>query len=323
MADGRPGYVRLSADGGLTERIERARRALRECRLCPRGCSVDRTSGERGYCRAGPAAKVYSFMSHPGEEPPLSGTRGSGTIFFSHCTMSCVYCQNCAFSQLDAGEEYDPSGLASIMEELASAGCHNLNLVTPTHFTPSILEALGIAAGRGVELPLVWNTSGYESLETLALLDGLVDIYLADIRYADAASASAYSDAEDYVPVSRAALAEMHRQVGVLETEDGLARRGLIVRHLVLPEGRSGAPGVLRFVAERLSPSTHVSLMSQYYPAHRASEHPEIDRRITEEEWREATAALAEAGILNGWVQEPGGGVAPIAGTNLRPREPR
>jgi len=319
-----PGVVRLARTGELASRIDRARALAGACRICPRACGVDRTTGERGYCGAGGGPTVYSHMAHPGEEPPVSGVRGSGTIFFSYCTMSCVYCQNYRFSQAHEGRDRSVDELAGLMLSLAGRGCHNINLVSPTHFLLPILEALATAAERGLNIPVIWNTSGYESSETLSILDGVVDVYLADLRYSDAAAAARYSDAPDYVDVARRALVEMNRQVGVLETtEAGVATRGLIVRHLVLPDGRSGTRRALGFIAERLGRETHVSLMAQYYPAYRASEYPEIARGISRGEWDDARAALAEAGLTHGWVQAyRGGEVSPIAGTELRADDP-
>ena len=319
-----PGVVRLARAGELADRIDRARVLAGACRICPRACGVDRTAGERGYCGAGAGPTVYSHMAHPGEEPPVSGGRGSGTIFFSYCTMSCVYCQNYRFSQAHEGRDRSVGELADLMLGLAARGCHNINLVSPTHFLLPTLEALANAAERGLDIPVIWNTSGYESPETLSILDGVVDIYLADLRYSDPAAAARYSDAPDYVDVAQRALVEMNRQVGVLETsEAGVATKGLIVRHLVLPGGRSGTPDALGFIAERLGPETHVSLMAQYYPAYRAAEYAEIARGISGDEWDDARAALAEAGLTHGWVQAfRGGEVSPIAGTELRADAP-
>ncbi len=313
---------------------------LTACRLCPRRCGVDRTAGELGYCQAagtaavagtavadaGTAARepltatIYSHTAHPGEEPPLSGTRGSGTIFFSHCTMSCVYCQNHRFSQEGAGTDTTAQGLAGMMISLAGSGCHNINLVSPTHYTAVILEALEIAAGEGVGIPLVWNTSSYESIEVLKLLDGIVDIYLADIRYSDPEAAAEYSDAPDYVEVCRAALKEMHRQVGVLELDSmGIAERGLIVRHLVMPNDISGTREALQFVAAELSTDTYLSLMAQYYPAYRAGACAPLARRITSSEWARALESHDESGLTNGWIQDHFEDVPPIAGSRLKP----
>lgn len=317
-----PRYVELAQSGELLRRADLAAERLRACTLCPRVCGVDRTSGELGYCRRGDLPAVYNHMSHPGEEPPISGTRGSGTIFMSGCTLSCVYCQNARFSQGGEGAERSAADVAAMMLNLEAMGCHNINIVTPTHHTPAILAALSRAAGEGLSVPLVWNTSSYESADTLALLDGVVDIYLADIRYAADAISERYSDAPDYATVSRAALREMQRQVGTLRMdESGVATGGLIVRHLVLPDGASGTADCLAFVERELGAETFVSLMSQYYPAHRAHDHPRIARRLTASEWDEAVSAHDESGLINGWVQAFMGEVSQIAGTNLEPDE--
>jgi putative pyruvate formate lyase activating enzyme len=315
---GEPAFVKLDETRELAERASRARESLRSCKLCPRECEVDRVAGEIGFCRAGATARVYRHMVHGGEEPAISGTGGSGTIFLSHCTMRCRYCQNHRMSQGGEGTDRSVDELADMIGWLARAGCHNVNYVSPTQFLPHILESLEAARRSGDVLPVVWNTSGYESQFALELLDGVVDVYLADIRYTSNDVARELSDAPDYVEVSEAALEEMQRQVGTLELdEDGIARRGLIVRHLVLPGGRSGTPEAMRFVAERLGRDTYVSLMSQYYPAYVASGIPGIDRRITRREWAEAVDALEEAGLANGWIQQYPDGLSPIAGTEI------
>jgi putative pyruvate formate lyase activating enzyme len=315
-----PGYVRLAQTGELRSRIDRARSHVRSCRLCPRACSVDRGAGELGYCQAGPVAKVYRHMAHPGEEPPISGARGSGVIFFSHCTMRCCYCQNYRMSQLGEGTPRSSREIAAMMAKLATCGCHNLNIVSGTQYIPVILDALLRAARSGVSLPVVWNTSGYESPAGLDLLDGVVDVYLADIRYASGESASRYSDASDYVAVNRKALLEMRRQVGTLRTDrDGVALRGLVVRHLVLPDGAAGTSEAMRFVSEGLGGDTFVSLMAQYYPAHRAAGSPRLGRRVLRSEWNQAVAVLDGAGLGNGWVQECHDARSPIAGTEIDP----
>ncbi len=315
-----PGYVGLAESGELRKRIDCALEHLRDCRLCPRECGVDRQTGQLGYCRAGARAKIYSHMSHPGEEPPISGALGSGTIFFSHCTLSCRYCKNCRFSQLHEGRECSANELAAMMAELAADGCHNLNIVTGTHFIPAILEALRKAVRAGVSIPLVWNTSSYESRAALELLDGVADIYLADLRYYSSEPAEAYSDAPDYPAVSRKALLEMQRQVGPLVLdENGVATRGLIVRHLVLPNDAAGTRSAMRFVASALGTDTYVSLMSQYYPAHLAGGDPVLGRRITRAEWDDAVRALEDAGLANGWIQEYPEGLSPMAGTEMGP----
>jgi putative pyruvate formate lyase activating enzyme len=315
-----PGYVRLAQTGELERRVERAHELLRACALCPRECAVDRTAGAVGYCGAGATPRVFRHMAHLGEEPPISGTRGSGVIFFSHCTMSCVYCQNYRWSRLHEGRDRSAAGVARMMKTLAAQGCHNLNLVSATQYVPAVLEALLLAARGGVSLPVVWNTSGYESEGTLGLLDGVVDVYLADLRYSSDAAAAKYSDAPGYVRANRAALLEMTRQVGTLALDgDGVAACGLIVRHLVLPSDIAGTRAALAFIADELGRGTSVSLMAQYYPAGRACEFPEIARRITKDEWDHAVAALAEAGLEAGWVQEYPREVPPIAGSEIEP----
>jgi putative pyruvate formate lyase activating enzyme len=242
---------------------------------------------------------------HHGEEPPLSGGNGSGTIFFANCNLRCVYCQNYPISQMGHGAERTAGELACQMFWLQEQGCHNLNLVTPTHFMPQILQALSIAKERGFDLPIVWNTSGYESVETLRLLDGVVDIYLPDMRYSDNRAALQYSVASHYVEVNRAAIKEMYRQVGNLVLDgNGTAKRGLIVRHLVLPGGISGTESVMKFLAEEISKDVHVSLMAQYFPAYKATESREIGRRITAKEYEEARRIMEKYGLENGWVQE-------------------
>jgi len=301
-----PSYLNLYRSGELARRIERAYVSLEDCRLCPRECGVNRLQGKQGFCRAGAQPKVASWNVHPWEEPPISGTRGSGTIFFSGCTGRCLFCQNYPISQLGVGNEVSVERLAEMMLELQHKGCHNINLVTPTHFVPQIMAALPYAIERGFRLPLVYNTSGYEMLETLELLEGVVDIYLPDAKYADDETARRLSGFVGYVEANRAALKEMYRQVGeeLALDDEGIAWRGLIVRHLVLPDGLAGTPEVLRWLAEHLSPRVHVSLMDQYFPAHKAVGHPILGRKITVEEYEEALSAFDEAGLENGWKQE-------------------
>jgi len=300
-----PSYLRLLESGELERRAEEALARLSSCRLCPRRCEVDRLAGERGYCRAGRQAVVASWNVHPWEEPPISGRRGSGTIFFSGCSGRCRFCQNYPISQLGVGRPVDEDELADMMLELQDRGCHNLNLVTPTHFVPQILNALVRAARQGLALPLVYNSSGYEEVETLRLLDGVVDIYLPDAKYADDQAAREFSGFLHYVEANRAALKEMYRQVGELQVdEEGTAIRGLIIRHLVLPGGVAGTPQVLSWIARELSPTVHVSLLSQYFPAHRALGHPLLGRKLTWEEYDAAIAAFEAAGLENGWLQE-------------------
>ncbi|MBI3946633.1 MAG: radical SAM protein [Armatimonadetes bacterium] len=298
-----PGYRALWRSGELTERAARAQALLRACVLCPRRCGVDRAGGERGACRSGARAEVASWGPHHGEEPPLSGWGGSGTIFFTGCSLRCVFCQNAGISQGPPGTPMDAPGLAEVMLLLQSGGCHNINVVTPTHFVPQTLEALGHAAAAGLRVPLVYNSSGYESVETLRLLDGVVDIYLPDLKYADADAGRRLSKVKDYPAVARAAVREMHRQVGDLRVgADGIATRGLLVRHLVLPDGLAGTAEVARFLAE-ISRETCLNVMGQYHPGHRAADYPEIDRRPTREELAAAVASARSAGLLrvSGW----------------------
>jgi putative pyruvate formate lyase activating enzyme len=303
----RPSYLRLFASGELAARAASARTSLSDCVLCPRRCHVDRLAGRLGYCRSGPTARVASWNRHPWEEPPISGTRGSGTIFFSGCTAACVFCQNYPISQLGVGQDVSEAQLASMMLELQRKGCHNINLVTATHFVPQFLGALQLAIPQGFRLPILYNTSGYELVETLRLLEDVVDIYLPDAKYATDAVAHELSGYRQYVSNNRSALLEMLRQVGpdLPLDEGGLAVRGMIVRHLVLPGGLAGSGPVAQWLAANLSPRLHVSIMSQYVPAHRAVGHPTLGRRVTAEEYEAAVDAFVEAGLETGWQQEP------------------
>ena len=289
----------------LEERIDDAYRMLESCRVCPRRCGVNRIRGETGACALGRNPAVSSFNLHFGEEPPISGYRGSGTIFFTSCNLRCVFCQNYPISQLRHGREVSVRTLADMMLKLQDKGAHNINFVTPTHLVPQIMDALRIAYERGLEIPLVYNTGGYDSLEALRLLDGIVDIYMPDMKYSDPEIALKYSGVPDYPKVNRQAIKEMHRQVGDLIMDgDGIAVKGLLVRHLVLPEGIAGTEEVLKFLAEEVSKDTYVSLMRQYFPAYRAVDMPPLDRRITEEEYREAVELLERYGLTRGWIQE-------------------
>jgi putative pyruvate formate lyase activating enzyme len=296
-------YLKLARNGSLRERAAQAVELLHSCTLCPNECRVNRTIHERGRCRSEAIPLISSYNVHFGEEPPLVGKRGSGTIFFTNCTMRCVYCQNYPISQLGHGKQYPVAKLARMFLKLQKYGCHNVNFVTPTHFVPQILQALEIAVNEGFHLPLVYNTSGYELLATLKLLDGIIDIYLPDIRYSDNAHARTYSKAENYVEHNRAALKEMYRQVGLLECDEtGVARRGMIVRHLVLPENIAGSEEALQFLANELSPQLHVALMSQYFPAYNAPDYPPLDRKITTEEYEHLVHLYKRLGF-NGWIQ--------------------
>ena len=294
-----PAYLRLHASGELDERARAASRHLEACDLCPRRCGVNRKESTRGaVCRTGERAKVDQAFPHFGEEACLTGWAGSGTIFFSWCNLRCVYCQNWEISWGGAGREVGPEELAGMMLSLQRAGCHNVNLVSPSHVVAQVLGALAIAAREGLRLPLVYNTGGYDSPEALALLDGVVDVYMPDVKYADPDLARRYSHVREYVAASRAAVREMHRQVGDLTVDpDGIARRGLLVRHLILPGGVSGTQEVLRCIAEEISPDTHVNLMGQYRPCFRAFEHEALARCPTAAELREARDAARRLGL--------------------------
>lgn len=301
-----PSYVALHRSGALAERARAALAALQSCAVCPHACGVDRTADGRGVCGAGLKPVIASWNVHMWEEPPISGTRGSGTIFFSGCTGKCIFCQNYPISQYRYGNTVSIERFADMMLELQARGCHNINFVTPTHFVPQILAAVDAAAGQGFRLPLVYNTSGYEMVTTLRLLEDVVDIWLPDAKYLDDAVARRLSGFPRYVEHNRAALREIFRQVGdrLILDEEGSARRGMIIRHLVLPGGLAGTPGVLRWIAEELSPAVHISLMDQYFPAYKALKHPLLGRKITLEEYEAALDAFAAVDLQNGWMQE-------------------
>lgn len=290
-------YRQLLESGEFAARVSRAKAALPDCSLCPRACHADRTENE-GECGGGRLARVDGWGAHFGEEDVLRGSRGSGTVFFAGCNLHCVFCQNWTTSQAGEGKDVEAQELADIFLALEDQRCHNLNLVSPSHFVPQILESLFLAAEEGLTLPVVWNSGGYDGLSALKLLDGIVDIYMPDIKYADDESARRLSGAEGYVAASRAAVLEMHRQVGDLTLDkDGLAVRGLLVRHLVLPGGLAATAGVLEFLANKVSRNTYVNLMDQYRPAFRASSHPPLNRRPQPEELEEAFSAAARAGL--------------------------
>ena len=298
-----PSYIAVYNNGILHERAAKSRKILKCCELCPHRCKVDRTSDERGFCRSGAKPLISSYNPHFGEEPVLVGPGGSGTIFLTNCTMRCIYCQNYPISQLENGREYTNHGLAGIYLRLQNMGCENVNFVTPTHFVPMILEALELAIPEGFHLPLVYNTNGYELIETLQLLEGIVDVYLPDIKYASNDMAKKYSGVGNYVEHNRAALKEMFRQVGLLECDErGVAQKGLIVRHLVLPDDISGSEDCVRFLAEELSPDIHLAFMSQYFPAYKAPETPPLNRRIDRRRYQKLTRMVEELGF-NGWIQ--------------------
>lgn len=291
-------YLSLYRSGELRDRVEAARSLLRNCRVCPRHCGVDRLNGELGKCRTPGEVMVSSYGPHFGEESPLVGKNGSGTIFFTNCNLRCVFCQNYSISQLGEGDKVSKEELACMMLSLQDKGCHNINLVSPTHVVPQILEAFEMAVKSGLQLPLVYNSGGYDSIETLRLLDGIVDIYMPDMKYSDEKNAEKLSGVENYPSINRAAVKEMHRQVGDLQiNEDGIAQRGLLVRHLVLPHGLAGTKEVVNFLANEVSPDTYVNIMAQYHPCHKASQFPSLSRRISAGEFQEAVTLARQAGL--------------------------
>ncbi len=297
-----PSYVALFESGDLKQRARELSGLLSHCRLCPRECGVDRREGERGICRAGYLPAVASAFAHFGEEPELVGNRGSGTIFMTHCNLRCVFCQNDDISHGGEGREATIEELAGYMIALQDKGCHNINFVSPTHYVPQIVSALVPAARRGLSIPLVYNTGGYDSVEIIKMLSGIVDIYMPDYKFADELPAAKYMNAPDYPQVIREVLTEMHRQVGALETDDeGIARRGLLIRHLVMPEGLAGTERAARFIAEKLSADSYVNVMDQYHPRHQAFRFPEIARRVTDSEYNAAVRAARDAGLSRGF----------------------
>jgi len=285
----------------LQDRAHAAVARLASCEICPRRCGVNRLRDERGFCRCGRRARVAGFAPHFGEEAPLVGQNGSGTIFFCGCNLACVFCQNNDISQEDVGREVSASALADMMLALQRQSCHNINFVTPTHVVPQILEALVLAREEGLHVPLVYNSGGYDSVETLRLLDGVIDIYMPDAKYGSDEPALMYSNAPGYTAVIKSAIQEMHRQVGDLVIdEDGIARRGLLVRHLVLPEDAAGTAEVVRFLSEEISPNTYLNVMAQYRPEYNACRFPELDRGITGQEYAHALRLATRAGLARG-----------------------
>lgn len=296
-----PTYLRLHRSGELKRRGDELWSIMESCRLCPRECQVNRLAGEGGFCRSSSQLEISSYHPHFGEERPLVGTGGSGTIFLTNCGLRCVFCINWEISQGGMGEPRSTREMAEMMLHLQAMGCHNINLVTPTHYSPHIVLAVDMAAREGLRLPLVYNTCGWERLMILRRLDGIIDIYLPDFKYADSEMAAKYSsDADTYPEVTRLALLEMHRQVGVAKpASDGLMYRGLMIRHLVMPSRVGGTKEVIQWIARNLPKETYFNLMSQYTPMYKAFEYPEISRRITTEEYREAVRWVKEAGLTN------------------------
>jgi putative pyruvate formate lyase activating enzyme len=297
----RPCFLGLLESGELARRVEDALKKLADCALCPRECRVDRAAGKIAVCQCGRYARVSSYFPHFGEEDCLRGTRGSGTIFFSGCNLRCIFCQNFDISWQAEGEVAPPQRLAQMMLELQAQGCHNINFVTPEHVVPQILEALLIAAKDGLRLPLVYNTGAYDSLESVRLMDGVIDIYMPDFKFWDPEMARRYLKAADYPETARQAIKEMHRQVGPLVfDEDGVARRGVLLRHLVMPGDICGTSEIMRWVAGELGKDTYVNVMAQYRPEGKVSrtQYPEIDRCLTHEEFQRAIEAAREAGLF-------------------------
>jgi putative pyruvate formate lyase activating enzyme len=287
----------------MQDKIKRAYKLMESCRLCPRKCGINRLKAEIGFCRAGIKPMVSSFHAHFGEEPPISGYNGSGTIFFTHCSLRCVFCQNYPISHLAEGKEISVEELADIMLKLESGLCHNINFVTPTHYMPQILEAGFVAKEKGLKIPLVYNCGGYESLEALEILDGIIDIYMPDMKYSDVSVAKKYSTAPDYFEINKKAVKEMYRQVGDLKIEKGIAKKGLLIRHLVMPDGLAGSKKIFEFIAKELSPDTYVNIMAQYYPCHLAFKFPEISRRISHNEYLQVLKIAKEEGLSRGFKQ--------------------
>lgn len=303
-----PSYLKLYRSGELTKRVERVDEILRSCTSCPRNCAVDRTAGEFGKCIAGYLPIVSSYTPHFGEEPVLSGTRGAGNIFFGNCNLKCVFCQNHSISQnwkTEKQNEVSFERLADIMIELQEKNCHNIGLVSPTHFSAQIIKSICIAIEKGLRLPIIYNTNGYDSVDMLKMYDGVVDIYLPDFKYGNDEYAKKYSKVDDYFEKTRAAIKEMYMQVGDELVYDGdVVVKGLIIRHLVLPNDLAETENVFKFIAEELSPNIHISVMSQYYPTFMAKRDVLIDRKIRESEYDRVLRLLDKYGLNNGWTQE-------------------
>jgi putative pyruvate formate lyase activating enzyme len=300
-----PSYLKLYREGKLQERVDRAVGLLKSCVLCPRDCRVDRLAGETGFCRTGRKAVVASLHAHFGEEAPLVGTGGSGTIFFSSCNLLCTFCQNFDISHLMEGHETEPENLAAMMLSLQRRGCHNINFVTPSHVVPQILEGLILAVEHGLSVPLVYNTGGYDRVDTLKILEGLFDIYMPDFKFWDEKGADRFCRTPDYRKKAVAAVKEMHRQVGDLKMDkSGVAVKGLIVRHLVMPNDAANTGGIMTFLAEKISKDTYINVMDQYHPCGKAISDPSINRRLTRNEYISAVRQARDAGLhrLDSWI---------------------
>lgn len=298
-----PSYLEKLTIKDLRERVDALLQLLSECKICPNECNVNRTEGEKGiYCHSTDEIKISSYAPHFGEEPPLVGFSGSGTIFFTNCNLSCVFCQNYDISQLGHGSTVSVEQLSEFMITLQSRGCHNINLVSPTHFVPQIISALVIAVEKGLEIPIVYNCGGYESVETLKLLEDIVDIYMPDIKYSDNETAWRLSGIKNYWDLVQFAVQEMHRQVGDLHiNRRGIAKRGLLIRHLVLPDDLAGSEKVIDFVADDISKDTYINIMDQYYPAYKANSFNELNRRITNDEYDRVIKYARKKGLTRGF----------------------
>ena len=303
-----PSYIDLLHNGELYKRAEKAYANLKACTSCPRDCNVDRINDEYGICTSGHLPIVSSYTPHFGEEPVLSGTKGAGNIFFGNCNLKCIYCQNFEISQnpkIEKEKEVTHNRLAEIMIELQNKSCHNIGLVSPTHFSATILKSIYLAAQKGLKLPIIYNTNGYDSVEILKLYDGVIDIYLPDFKYGNSEYAKTYSLVDNYFEKTKEAIKEMYRQVGEgLVYDDDVVVRGLIIRHLILPNDLSDTEKVFKFIAEELSPNVHISLMSQYYPTNKAYKDILIDRALRNSEYDKALQLLDKYGLHNGWIQE-------------------
>ncbi|ADL12339.1 radical SAM protein [Acetohalobium arabaticum] len=290
-------YLDLYQSGKLAKRVEKAYEILQDCTLCPHHCHVNRSNDELGYCQTGSEIKVASYGPHFGEEEPLVGSNGSGTIFFSSCNLRCVYCQNYDISQHQSGDAVTVEELAEIMISLQKRGCHNINFVTPSHMIHALLAATLEACKKGLEIPLVYNSGGYDDKEALGLLDGIIDIYMPDVKYIDENTALKYSKIPDYPPIVKTALKEMHQQVGDLKIKDNVAVQGLLIRHLILPNNLAGTKEIIDFIADELSTDTYINIMDQYYPAYKAADYKVLNRRTNTSEFEEAVEIAQNKGL--------------------------
>ncbi|QUH25597.1 radical SAM protein [Serpentinicella alkaliphila] len=294
-----PSYINLLKTGELERRVKILNNMLKDCILCPHNCHVNRLKDEKGYCRALKNAYTSGAERHFGEEPELVGKNGSGTIFFSYCNLRCVFCQNYEISHCGIGQEATPYELALSMLQLQKQGCHNINLVSPNHIIPQIVEAIFIAAQNGLCIPIIYNTNGYDSVDSIKLLSNIIDIYMPDIKFSNNKLGEKYLKVKEYYTITKEAIKEMYRQVGNLKTYNNIAYRGLIIRHLVMPNHIDNTKEIMQFVAQELSPDVYVNLMSQYYPVYRAKDYPMIDERLTQSQFRLAKESAKEVGLIN------------------------